>query len=65
MTFGEKIKFARFTLYMSQETIAKELGVSFATVNRWEMGKTSPRFDAQKRFDDLCKKNGIDFEGKE
>jgi DNA-binding XRE family transcriptional regulator len=30
MTFGEKIKAARLRLNMSQETIAHELGVSFA-----------------------------------
>ena len=26
----------------SQEYLARELGVSFATVNRWENGKTKP-----------------------
>ena len=26
----------------SQEDLARELGVSFATVNRWENGKTKP-----------------------
>lgn len=26
----------------AQEDLARELGVSFATVNRWENGKTKP-----------------------
>ena len=26
----------------SQEDLAREIGVSFATVNRWENGKTKP-----------------------
>ena len=35
MTFGEKIKFARKQLSMTQAELASALGVSFATVNRW------------------------------
>ncbi len=40
--------------------MAKELGVSFATVNRWEKGKFEPGYNAQKAFNDLCEKNNID-----
>ena len=39
MTFAEKLQYVRKQLFLSQEAIAKELGVSFATVNRWENGK--------------------------
>ena len=39
MTFGERVKSARQKLGMSQQALAKELGVSFATVNRWEQGR--------------------------
>jgi DNA-binding transcriptional regulator YiaG len=38
---------------MSQETIAHELGVSFATVNRWEHNKTEPKFKAKADFEKL------------
>ena len=38
MTFSEKVKSARLQLFLSQEKLAKELGVSFATINRWERG---------------------------
>ena len=38
MTFAEKVKHARTTLKLSQEKFAALLGVSFATVNRWEKG---------------------------
>lgn len=34
MLFSEKVKCVRKKLYISQESLAKELGVSFATVNR-------------------------------
>ena len=29
---------------LSQKAFAKRLDVSFATVNRWEMGKTQPMY---------------------
>lgn len=36
MEFSEKVKFVRMKLYLSQMELSKELGVSCATVNRWE-----------------------------
>ena len=44
MGFSEKIKNLRQERLLSQEAFAKELGVSFATVNRWETGKTQPTY---------------------
>ena len=40
----------------SQEDFARELGVSFATVNRWENGKTKPSRLAQDRIKQIAKK---------
>ena len=60
MTFAEKMQAVRKHLFLSQEAIAKELGVSFATVNRWEKGKCEPSYKAQKAFNDLCEKHNID-----
>ena len=60
MTFAEKMQTVRKQLFLSQEAMAKELGVSFATVNRWEKGKCEPGYKAQKAFNDLCEKNNID-----
>ena len=37
-----KLKKLRQTRGWSQEGLARELGVSFVTVNRWENGKTKP-----------------------
>ncbi len=61
MTFAEKIQVVRKQLFLSQEAMAKELGVSFATVNRWEKGKCAPSYKAQKAFNDLCEKHHIEF----
>ena len=33
------IRNLRKAVLLSQESFAKELGVSFSTVNRWEMGR--------------------------
>lgn len=45
-----KIKTLRKQLGLSQEDLARELGVSFATVNRWENGKTQPSKLAKKQL---------------
>jgi putative transcriptional regulator len=38
----EQIKEIRKRLNLSQEELAKKLGVSFSSVNRWENGQTKP-----------------------
>lgn len=64
MTYIEQIKYVREKLFLSQEAFAKELGVSFATVNRWETGRYKPNYKAKKAFHEFCKKNNLDLEGK-
>lgn len=49
--FVYKIKSLREQLRISQEDLAKELGVSFATVNRWENNKTQPSKLARKQLE--------------
>lgn len=61
MLFHEEIKLVRQKCLLSQEAFAKELGVSFATVNRWESGKTKPTYKAMKNVKDFCKSNKIDY----
>ena len=62
MNFTNEIKEIRQCCFLSQEAFAKELGVSFATVNRWESGKTKPTYKAMKLIDDFCKNNNISFD---
>lgn len=61
MTFGEKVKAARLQLFLSQEKFAKELGVSFATINRWERGLCEPNYEGQRAFRVFCEKNHVNF----
>lgn len=64
MSFAEKVKLVRTELKLSQENLARELGVSFATINRWENGSYNPSRLAKKAFNDFCKKNNIVEEDK-
>ncbi len=43
---------------LTQEQLAKHLGVSFATVNRWETGKAQPRPAVMRRIEALAAKGG-------
>ena len=61
MSFAEDIKKLRLSAILTQEEFAKEVGVSFAPVNRWETGKSKPTIKAMKLIDEYCKKNDIDF----
>lgn len=44
---------------LSQEVLAERLGVSFATVNRWEAGANTPQRAAREAIDQLAKEAGI------
>ena len=64
MTFSDKVKYVRMKLYLSQAQLAKEIGVSFATVNRWESKGYEPQLASLGRFKDFCEKHGITFDDK-
>ena len=52
----------RKRLNASQEDLAKMIGISYATVNRWENGHSRPNKAAQLRLYDICKERNIDLE---
>ena len=64
MNFSEKVKYVREKLKLSQEEFAHELGVSFATINRWENGSYNPSRLARKAFEEFCANKSIMFEEK-
>lgn len=61
MDFADKVKHIRNTLSLTQMELAKQLNVSFATVNRWENKAFKPSGMAQRMIDDFCKNKGIKF----
>jgi len=62
MNFADKVKYVRAKLLISQMELAKLVGVSFATINRWETGKLKPTFLNEKKFESFCDKEKIKFE---
>lgn len=61
MKSSEMIKEIRSWLNISQSELAVKLGVSFATVNRWENGHCEPSQIAMNAIKSLCNSNNIDF----
>ncbi len=49
-----RIRRLRARLGISQEELARQLGVSFATVNRWESGRSQPSARARRAIDGLA-----------
>lgn len=62
MNFPDIVKIARQKTGMSQEDLARALNVSFATINRWENGKTHPNKLTLAVFFDFCQKQGLNIE---
>lgn len=61
MDYPRILKYIRETIGYSQEQLARELHVSFATINRWENGKSEPRDLAKVEIQRFCKKNNIEI----
>lgn len=59
MTYGEALKLLREKELITQTELAKKLGVSFATINRWENGRHEPTITGKRKIRDYCKKHGI------
>lgn len=60
MQFEEVVKMIRTELGITQEQLARELNISFSTINRWENGHTSPSKLAKMRLLEFCSKNDVD-----
>jgi len=55
-SFPALVKEIRRQLTLSQEDLARQLGVSYATVNRWENGQSKPSKLAKAQLVTFCKK---------
>lgn len=56
---NDLIKEMRSFVKMSQQELADALGVTFATINRWENEKTRPNKLAQMKLYDFCKQKNV------
>lgn len=62
MDYKFLIRELRNKLVLSQEELANLLGVSFASVNRWENGHHEPTIKVKRKILELCKENKIKYE---
>lgn len=61
MPFEILVKQVRKQLGLSQEQLAREMNISFSTINRWEKGKNKPSQMAKELFIAFCINNGINI----
>ncbi len=64
MNYKKLVKELRYKLIITQEELAVLLGVSYASINRWETGKHEPTTKIKRQIVELCKQNNIDMEEK-
>ena len=60
MDYQKIVKHLREKLILSQVELADLLGVSFASINRWETGKHEPTIKVKRKIVELCKENNIE-----
>ncbi|MCL6494104.1 MAG: ATP-grasp domain-containing protein [Ignavibacterium sp.] len=60
MSFGDIVKAVRMYLGITQEQLARDLNISFSTINRWENGRTIPSRLAKMRFVEYCLQRNVD-----
>lgn len=63
--YCKAVKELRDKLIMTQQEFADYLGVSFASINRWESGTNKQTTVAKRKIVELCKENNIKLEEKE
>jgi len=54
MNYCVILKALREKLCISQTDLAKRIGVSYASVNRWENGRATPYYASQRKIKSLC-----------
>ena len=61
MDYSTAIKQIRFDALLTQREFAEKIGVSFATVNRWENGHNVPSIKQRRALKKFCERNRIMF----
>jgi len=62
INYSKALLILRNKMFLTQEEFAKEIGVSFATVNRWENAKFEPTMKMKRKLNDLFIKYGVKVE---
>lgn len=64
MEFKDKVYQARMQLGLTQTELAQQLGIGYATINRWENGVTKPTKLKEYAFTQFCERNNIAIDDK-
>ena len=62
MTYAEAIKKLRNKMLLTQMEFAEYLGVSFASISRWETGRFEPTMKIKRKLAPLFEKYEIEVE---
>lgn len=62
MEFSAQVKYVRMVLQLSQTELARRIGISYATVSRWERENRKPHLAMLGKFYSFCLRNGIELE---
>lgn len=61
LTFPEQVKAVRIFLQLTQTELAKQIGISYATISRWERENRTPHLAMVGKFYSFCMRNGIEI----
>lgn len=62
VNYADAILKLRYKLNLSQQAMAKYLGVSFASISRWERGQYEPTKLVKLKIDELLNKYSIEMD---
>lgn len=62
LSFPEQVKLVRMVLQLSQTELAQQIGISYATVSRWERENRTPQLAMLGKFYSFCMRNGIEVD---
>ncbi len=61
LDFPEQVKTVRVLLQLTQTELAEQIGISYATVSRWERENRTPHLATVGKFYSFCMRNGIEI----
>ena len=62
LSFPEQVRYVRMLLQLSQTELAGQIGISYATVSRWERENRTPQLAMLGKFYSFCIRNGIEVD---
>ena len=62
MTFPEQVRHVRMILQLTQTQLADQMGISYATVSRWERENRTPQMATLGKFYSFCMRNSIEID---